>query len=574
MILSLQVTRLRSLLVILLLAPAPARADDGEPAIALLDVRSAPGTQPVTGAKVRVALAEALGKYRVRYVRDHPAVANAYGAGVEATTAAGLAQARQRAREGKKLFDELDAKAAEVKFRQAADLFEANVGGLSTPGDLIGTYLFLAQVFFATEREVLARDIFKRVVQLQPDLVLDKAKFPTNMIATFEDVKKTLLASPLGSLKVESSPSPAVVYLDGRERGKTPLDLVNIPAGVHTLSVRRPGYAPLVRPVDVVSFRVDRIDAQLQLERHPMLDIALTPKGPETKDALGTTVTDYVAAVAKAARLDIVFVGRVTKSQLEVRAYRASSGTWSDVQSFDLGRSLEPVAGALLQRAASDGWIPAIAARRSVEAGGGALDETATFLVRAALTPGARLAGTSTNFPDTPGVGLRIAADYRLGSRLLLSAETGFDGVIENGVMLVDSSGSAAGGGNIQQVWTSIPLDLGARYYFGVSTFAPYACGGLGLRYDSLAFRESLPFDSVKGSSGIGFDGFLGGGVDWALSPRSGLFFEGRLHAGTVGVGDAKLHTSADPPAPDRTVPVDAGLYTGLRVYLGYLQVF
>ena len=147
---------------------------------------------------------------------------------------------------------------------------------------------------------------------------------------------------------------------------------------------------------------------------------------------------------------------------------------------------------------------------------------------------------------------------------------------MQSTVVLKGTGGNvvASSGAKVQAVYTSIPLDVGARWYFGVSTLAPFATGGLGVRWDSLTYRESLPFDKVRGSSGLGFDAFLGGGVDYALSTRSGLFLEGRLHGGTVGVGDARLTTSSSPPVPSRKIPVDPGFYTGMRVYLGYLQVF
>jgi hypothetical protein len=577
--------RARALFCLAALLPASQAiaADEEQPAVAIVDVRPGPGATAAQAAKARAALAGGLAQFRVRVIEDHPAIVAAHGPGADTATGAGLAQARGLARDGKKLFDDLDPQGAEVKFRAAADLFEKNIAGLSNPADLIGTYLYLARVFFATEREVLARDIFRRVVQLQPDLVLDKAVYPPGMISVFDDVKKSLLASPLGSMSVSSTPSPAQIFLDGRDRGLTPADLVNLPSGVHTLTLRRPGYAPFVRPVDVTTFRVEKVAADLTLDRHPSLDALFGPKGLE-KDALGLTVGDYVEAVASAASVDVVFVGRLLKENgdfaLEIRPYRHDGKTWGEPRRFPIvgtpPKVLDKVASELLSDAAGAGWIAPIAARRNVSAGGGAIDETAKLLLRLSFAPGARLGSPRQNFPSAPTEGLRIAADYRLGSRLLLTGETGFDFLSESNIVLTGSGGSivASHGAHVQGVDLSIPLDLGGRYYFGISTLAPFASAGIGIRYDQLSFRESLKYDSISGSSGIGFDGFLGGGLDYALSPKTGIFVEGRLHAGTVGVGDVKVHTRASPPIPDRTLHVDPGLDTGIRLYLGYLKVF
>lgn len=564
--------------------PSLASAVESQPGVAILDVRAQGSVTSEQALVVRQSVATGLAAFRVRPAEDHPAVIAAHGPGAEVSATASLVQARAHAKEGKKLLDDLDQAGAEGNLRQAADLFEANAGALSSPADLIGTYLLLARVFFATEREVLARDIFRRVVQLQPDLALDRAIYPPGMVTIFDDVKKTILASPLGSMSVAAVPSPAKVFLDGRERGATPLDLVNLVAGVHTLTVRRAGFAPWVRPVDVTTFRVDKIVAELVLDRHPALDLAFVPKGTEQKDSTGLALDDYLDAVASAASLDVVLLGRLSKSGgrnvLELRAYRPTGHAWAPIQKFTFSgappASFDKPVGEVLAQAAQAGWIPSISARRNVSAGGGALDETARFDFRASLVPGARLAGKGRNFPNAPSAGLRLTLDYRLGPRLLLTGETGFDMLMQSNVVLKDSAGNvvASGAANVQSVYTSIPLDLGVRYYFGVSTIAPFAVGGAGLRYDQLAFNESLKFDRIRGSSGIGVDAFAGGGFDYALGLKSGIFAEARLHAGTIGVGDAVLHTQSTPPSPDRKLPVKPGLYTGLRLYVGYLRVF
>lgn len=575
----------RCLFVLLALAlPAAAPAAEGEPRIALIDIRATQGATPAHGEQVRAALSESLAKFRIQRIDDHPAVNAAHGAGAEAAMAPAVEKARLRAREGKKLFDDLDSAGAEVKFRQAADLFEANAGGLSGPSDLVNTYLYLARVFFATERELLARDIFKRVVQIQPELTLDKAIYPPGMVTVFEDVKTSLLSSPLGAFGVVSVPAPARVYLDGRDRGTAPLELVNIPAGVHTLTVRRPGYAPWVRPVDVTTFRVDKITAELVLDRHPQLEQVFVPKGAEQKDALGTTLLDYLDAVAEAAQLDVVLVGRAYRKGrtlvVEVIPFRRKGRELGAVESLVLTalpkRETDEYASRILGSLARAEWIPTISARRSVEAGGGALDETATFGLRASIVPATRIAGNGKNFPEAPGAGFRIGADYRLSSRAILSVETGYDALAQDNVVLKDSSGNVAvsSGQNVQAIYTSIPLDVGARYYFGVSTLAPYASGALGIRWDELSFREPLPYDQIRGSSGLGFAASIGGGVDYALGTRSALFGEARLQAGTIGARKASVNITTTSRNPDRRLPVDAGTYIGLRLYLGYARVF
>ena len=581
----------RAFLAAALFVPVAAAAAAELPAVGLLDVRPADPALKADAEKVRVALETALAHYRVRLVADHPAVASAHSAGREVEIAAGIERARARAKEAKAVFDAQDPIAAEKKFREAADLFEQNAAGLTSPDDLVNAYLFLSRIFFATQREVLIRDVFKRVVQLNPDLILDRAVYPGGMIKVYDEVKAQILASPLGTMRVEASPGPARVFLDGKDRGATPLDLQNIPPGVHTLTVRRPGFAPFYRPAEVTSFRTDKITAELTPDRHPNLEVVLLKSGSETKDSLGLTVASYLDGVAAAAGLDLVIMGRLAKSvvlidahpkaaarevELQVRSYSAKTKTYGEVMVHPIvpGESLDHVAEALLLEAAGKGWVPPLAARRNLAAGGGALDPTAPLGLRVALAPALRVAGDSVHFPRAPSAGFRAAVDYRLGSRLVVSGETGFDGLVQDGMDLEDEDGEKldAGSGGVSAIYYSIPLTAAARYYLGVATWAPYASAGAGISYDSLAWRESLRYDKLSSSSGVGFGAFAGAGVERALAARSALTFELRASFDSPNVGDAKLQTRNIPG--DRTIPVNPGTGTGVRLSVGYLRIF
>jgi hypothetical protein len=52
-------------------------------------------------------------------------------------------------------------------------------------------------------------------------------------------VEKKPTLHGVGDIFIESDPSEAVVYLDNEEKGTTPLELTNVPAGVHSLELRK-----------------------------------------------------------------------------------------------------------------------------------------------------------------------------------------------------------------------------------------------------------------------------------------------------------------------------------------------
>jgi hypothetical protein len=59
------------------------------------------------------------------------------------------------------------------------------------------------------------------------------------------------LGDDRGILLVESTPDAATVRLDGQDRGRTPLRLEDVPAGVHDLRIHRESYAEYSTSVDV-----------------------------------------------------------------------------------------------------------------------------------------------------------------------------------------------------------------------------------------------------------------------------------------------------------------------------------
>jgi hypothetical protein len=67
-----------------------------------------------------------------------------------------------------------------------------------------------------------------------------------------------------GALSVESRPSGAKVYLDGRLMGTTPLSVTAVQAGEHAIRLERDGYRRWSSLVRVVSAEKNRVTASLE----------------------------------------------------------------------------------------------------------------------------------------------------------------------------------------------------------------------------------------------------------------------------------------------------------------------
>jgi len=70
-----------------------------------------------------------------------------------------------------------------------------------------------------------------------------------------------------GSLVVNSRPSGARVFLNGRSVGRTPLVLRNEPAGSRAIRVDLDGYEPWSSAVQVVADTETRLRAELKMQR-------------------------------------------------------------------------------------------------------------------------------------------------------------------------------------------------------------------------------------------------------------------------------------------------------------------
>ncbi len=75
-----------------------------------------------------------------------------------------------------------------------------------------------------------------------------------------------------GSVRLESDPPGAVVRLNGRELGETPLIVPDLPPGPATLDFSRPGFRPQTQPVAIVSVQTATVRAVLEKSRAPAPD--------------------------------------------------------------------------------------------------------------------------------------------------------------------------------------------------------------------------------------------------------------------------------------------------------------
>jgi hypothetical protein len=65
-------------------------------------------------------------------------------------------------------------------------------------------------------------------------------------------------------LVIESKPSGAAVFLDGRQVGRTPLTFPLVQIGTHSVRITLDGYRPWTSPVQVSATETNRVTASLE----------------------------------------------------------------------------------------------------------------------------------------------------------------------------------------------------------------------------------------------------------------------------------------------------------------------
>ncbi len=128
-----------------------------------------------------------------------------------------------------------DKKAVEA-FSRAIEIMEANLGeaNFDILADSIGN---LALANFNAGFDLDARKGIKLFAYIRPNNVLDKEKFPKELIALHtKETSKIKKAGP-GVLNIKSS-AEGIIYIDGVEKGKAPGSVTDVGFGHHYLVVK------------------------------------------------------------------------------------------------------------------------------------------------------------------------------------------------------------------------------------------------------------------------------------------------------------------------------------------------
>ncbi|AKQ64253.1 TolA protein [Myxococcus hansupus] len=151
-------------------------------------------------------------------------------------------EAAEAAKAGQRAYDELDTEKALVHFDKALRAYEgADLSQRFT--ELSRARVMKAASQVANGENTAAQLEIRTALALNPEARFSPNFFPPEEMTFVEKERKAVLSGNKSTLRVSTEPVPAQVYVDGQFRGISPVEVADLTAADHYVTVVAPGYA-------------------------------------------------------------------------------------------------------------------------------------------------------------------------------------------------------------------------------------------------------------------------------------------------------------------------------------------
>ena len=184
-------------------------------------------------------------------------------AALSSSSSSWLKNARKDFEEGKALYNDLGVEEAIEKFKSALKYLEDNI-------DKVGDMSFVSEVLFylgasygLLDDDDKAESYFSTYISINPDGQPSDPAFSDEVMSAFDDVKGSRKSTGKGTLKVQCNQNGALVFIDGRIAGMTPVTLRGISEGKHYYRIHKNGFRPAGGTVAVRGGKTAQINETL-----------------------------------------------------------------------------------------------------------------------------------------------------------------------------------------------------------------------------------------------------------------------------------------------------------------------
>ncbi len=147
--------------------------------------------------------------------------------------AEGLAQARKHVEEANDLRKKRKFRLADESLGKAVAAYRQQAPGVTDIAEVVDAYALLSAVQYNTGRDEDGLKSLMTALSLSPDRELPLAATSPMFSRVVTDTRKGVKAASKNTLAVESSPAGGAVFVDGIPLGGSPLQVKDVPAGLH-----------------------------------------------------------------------------------------------------------------------------------------------------------------------------------------------------------------------------------------------------------------------------------------------------------------------------------------------------
>jgi tetratricopeptide (TPR) repeat protein len=166
-------------------------------------------------------------------------------AAIESSSSASwLKNAKKNFEEGKALYNDLGVEEAIEKFKSALKYLEDNIDKVADMTLMSDVIFYLGASHELLDEDDKAESYFSTYLSINPDGQPEGSTFSEEVMSAFEGVKSDRKSAGKGSLKVQCNQNGALVFIDGKIAGMTPLTLRGISEGKHYYRIHKNGFRP------------------------------------------------------------------------------------------------------------------------------------------------------------------------------------------------------------------------------------------------------------------------------------------------------------------------------------------
>ncbi len=159
-------------------------------------------------------------------------------------------EGRLALQEGQKALTALELPTAIKKLAQAVEVLSKVLPHIKKQ-ELADAMMALGAAQLEQGDKRAAKLTFARLLTWRSDYKVDLQRYPPQLLAAFEDVRKEVDKQKRGSLEIRSEPAEAQAYVDGRFVGVTPTFAEGLTIGEHWVTLKKEGYKKAVMPAQV-----------------------------------------------------------------------------------------------------------------------------------------------------------------------------------------------------------------------------------------------------------------------------------------------------------------------------------